>query len=681
MTRAPLALLVALAALVWSARALAAGGLEVRPSTGSAPARMELGDRGYQAELVVKNTGATAVRVVDVRPREAADDAPRLPVGVKATFSDGRVSGAIAPGQSRKVLVRWSPGPRPALRELYGHVVVETDEGERAVVGVHAEPASLFWSHVLSWLILIPLAGAVVIVAMRFFANGAIKRARWVAMAASLLQLLLAVWLSSRFGRTVSRLDGNDGYQFIERGALLPSYGVEYSLGIDGLSMPLVLMAALVTVCACLASRNGTVGRLASMLLASSAVTGAFVSLDVVLVLAFGIVLTIALVVLVAGGDGKHRRTAAKLGSSLGLGWLLFAFVAWYLGTHAGGARLVDGAESTRVFSIPELTRIGFLERELVVAGRHGVAVLWTCLLGAVLLLGGIPPLHTWLADVLEDAPTGVGMLVAGTATQLGGYLFVRVGYGVLPAGTLWGSTTLGVVGAIGVLYAGLGALAQTDLRRFVAYASAAHMGFVLVGLSSLTPAGVQGAVTQLASHGVSAALLLAVVGMIHARVETTSSVELGGLAKQMPRLTVVVIVAFAASLGFVGTPGFIAQSLSVIGAAAQHPVVALLAAGGFGIAAVAHARQFCRAFLGEVSEAWQKSRFLEPHGGRFPDLRERELLAVLPLVVALVLGGAYPRVVTGLSDTSSVDYAAFVNPPGPLQFAATTPARSPRKS
>ncbi len=270
-------------------------------------------------------------------------------------------------------------------------------------------------------------------------------------------------------------------------------------------------------------------------------------------------------------------------------------------------------------------------------------------------------------------------MLVAGAVMPVGAYLLLRVGYAVLPQGAAWAAQTVAAFGAAGVVYAGLAALAQPDLRRFAAYASVSQMSLCLLALGSLTAIGVQGAVMQMLGHGLVAALLFGVIGALGERLHETRIDASAGLSRERPELGLLLAVALLASLGLPGTTGFVAELLVLIGATPLARVPMLLAVIGLVIAALAHVRVFGRVLSGDISRALPAGPYLEAHGGRVPPLEQREVTALVPLAVLVVLLGIAPGLLLSATRGSCLDHADRVNPPGPTQVVERAPAASVR--
>lgn len=686
MKRRVLMLAAWVVAVLIAVPALAAPALVLRPLHGTGPLELTPDGNGYAGQLVLQNTGHADVAVRRLEMREGSAVNPRLPVGVTAAFDNGGTSAVLSPGASKRVEVRWTLPQRIRARQLWGAVVVLTGErtAPSASAGVHAQlPMAIPWllGHACSWLILIPLIGIAALFAAHLAGYRKLRSLRWVGIVASGVQLALALGLLVRFDPALSRLDGNSGYQLIEQSRLLPGLGIQYALGIDGVSIGLLVMVPLLALAASLMSYSVS-RRLKSywllLLLLDVGLTGVFASLDLMLLTGFLVVALVAAVLLVASSSGQ-KRAALPAAVYLGAAALLLVFAFVYLSGHAGTSYLFDGSRAPRTFSLIELSHVDFTHMGLLIAGHNAVKVLYSALFVACALVLAAPPLHAWLPRALGRAPAGVAMLVAGAVMPVGVYLLLRVGYAVLPQGAAWAAQTVAAFGAAGVVYAGLAALAQPDLRRFAAYASVSQMSLCLLALGSLTAIGVQGAVMQMLGHGLVAALLFGVIGAVGERLHETRVDSLAGLSCERPELGLLLAIALLGSLGLPGTTGFVAELLALIGATPLLRVPMLLAAVGLVIAALAHVRVFRRVLSGPFPERFRRGPYLEPHGGRVPPLEQREVTALVPLALLVVLLGIVPGLLLSATRGSCLDEADLVNPLGPTQVVERAPAASLR--
>jgi NADH-quinone oxidoreductase subunit M len=566
------------------------------------------------------------------------------------------------------------------MKQAFGHVVVtSTDEAAGEVaMGFRAQiPQSLgpIGDHALSTLLLLPLAGALALLAVRASGRRGSTATRWIALGVTGLELLLALWAYLAFVPEVSRLDGNDGLQLVERSVWIRALGVEYFVGVDGTSIALVLLCALVAfvgVAASFGVERHVEGYFAAYLVLFAGAMGAFIALDLVLFFVAWQVALVALVVLVGAWGGERRAFAATKLALFGLvGGALMLVAFALLSSNADRTFLVDGSPTARSFAIPELARVAFASKGGTLLGVSFVKVVYGALFVAFALRTPVVPLHTWLADTITEAPTGVGVAVAGFAQALGPYALLRIGFTVLPEATRWAAGTIVALGVVGLFYGALCAMAQRDLRRTIAYGTVAQMGFVLVGFGSLTPQGIAGGIVQLFAQGAVGAMLLALVGALDDRVRTRDLVRFGGLASEMPVFAAFVGVALLASAGVPGFAGFWGETLGLFGAFPMHPVLASFAALGIVVHASWHIIVARKLLFGKVDPAWRADPRLEPFGGKLPDLGSREAACVAPLAVVALLLGVWPVPLLSQIANGVRDVSALVDPPGPDQVAA----------
>jgi NADH-quinone oxidoreductase subunit M len=419
----------------------------------------------------------------------------------------------------------------------------------------------------------------------------------------------------------------------------LPAVDVRFHLGVDGISLPLVLLTALlVTLCA-VSVRDRRM--LAVVLLLEVGMLGTFVALDLVLFFLFFEVVLIPMYVLIAvwGGPGR-RRAATKfiLFTLLGSGLMLVGFLVVYA--------------ATGTFDMTELAR----------AHGHGMAAATQLLAGTLLFVGfGVKapmwPLHTWLPDAHTEAPTVGSVLLAGVLLKMGTYGFVRIVVADLPSAARDLAPALGCLAVAGILWASLACLGlaraeHADLKRLVAFSSVGHMGFVLLGIATLTSAGIQGALIGNVAHGVITGLLFFLVGGLKDRFHTSDLTDLGGgLLAKLPAVGGILLVASIASLGLPGLAGFWGEMLALLGSYSpagglSRPLFLTLtglAAAGTVLTAVYVLEMLRRVDFGIVSERWR--------GERLADAAGVDLVAWTPLVVLALALGMWPGLVLQITE------------------------------
>jgi NADH-quinone oxidoreductase subunit M len=643
------------------------------PGKGAGPLVLVPGQGGRVGTLTVTNVGAEPLIVSRVAIFGDEEDI-RSPSRLSARFVDGSATSAVlGPGASKDVIVSWMPDKEPRMKQAYGHVLVtSTDEqaGEVAM-GFRAQlPTGLGWigAHALSVLVLLPLLTPLVAGTARILGRRDEPFVQTSFVGVALFELLMSLWACLRFVPEVGRADGNDGYQLVERSVWIRSIGAEWYLGVDGLSVALVPLAAGLVLVAALADDvdRRSDAYWSALALLTSGIVGGLVALDLTLVLVAWQLVLIAIVMLVGGwGESRAEHAAAKVATygAVGTAAMLAAFVA--LSRASGRSFLIDGTVVAHSFSIPELARTSFASRAAIL-GVPFVEMVWVLLVVAAAVATPIVPLHGWLIDAVEEAPGGAAVVIAGAAVALGPYLLVRVGLGAIPEGARWAGSSISALGVLCLVYGTLCAMAQRNLRRFVAYATVASAGGCLFGVGALTPQGIAAAVPGVFAHGLAAAMLISFASALERRVHTSELNRFGGLALETPALGLIAGIALATSLGVPGFAGFWGAFLSLLGGFVRHPVLAIMMIATFVASAAAHMRVARYCLFGRVQATWRQNRLLEPFGGRFPDATRRELLALVPLALVAVLLGIWPAPLLSPLAAAVRDLSSSVEPAGP---------------
>jgi NADH-quinone oxidoreductase subunit M len=651
------------------------------------PLELQLKGDGYYGELDVANNGPDPLIVTRIAMRGDDSDV-RLPPRFTLHFVEGGgTSATVAPHQSRKVGVTWIP-ERNAKREIigprqaYGHVIVTSSDevsGEVAM-GITAQipydtivPAFIT-EHILSLLTFLPLAGLLFAFGLYWAGSKDDKLLRNFVVGVMLVECVLAVWLYQHFQSDITRASGNDGFQFIEHAVWVRSFNIEYFLAVDGTSITMVLLTALISLVGAIASFSvdkQLKGYFAMYCLLVTGMMGVFVSLDLFLFYVFWEVMLLPMYFLIGIWGGPRKEYAAIkffLYTLAGSVFMLLAFIALYF--NADKTFLVDGTPITHTFSIPELMRVAFTAKHLTILGLPLVKVAWVALFVGFAIKIPMFPFHTWLPDAHVEAPTAISVILAGVLLKMGTYGILRINFTLLPDATRWAAGAMVVFGVINILYGAFCAMAQEDLKKLVAYSSVSHMGFCLVGLGSMTPQGIAACLVQMFNHGIITAMLFTLVGVVYDRVHTRDLGKFGGLAGEMPLYTAFVGFAFMASLGLPGLSGFWGEALTFMGALPVYRVATALAATGVIFTAAYHLWALQRMFLGKFRQDWRNSHYLEPFGGHFPEINLREVSSLAPLVAICFVLGFWPVPLLSLISGGVRDMTAMVNPPGPDQIA-----------
>ncbi len=445
--------------------------------------------------------------------------------------------------------------------------------------------------------------------------------------------------------------DPEGGFQWVEHREWIGALGIHYTLGIDGISLLLVLLTTLIGPFGVLASWRGITARrrefMICLLLMQTAMTGVFCALDLVLFFVFWESMLIPMTILIGVWGGSGR---------------IYAAIKFFLYTMAGSILLVAAIIALRAaggtFNMPELMGRDFGEE----------FQRWVFLAMFVSFAIKVPmfPFHTWLPAAHVQAPTAGSVLLAAILLKMGTYGFLRFCLPMTPLGAVWFAPAVLWLSVAAILYGGLAALAQSDLKKIVAYSSVAHMGFATLGIFSLTADGMAGGALVMISHGVTTGALFIAVGMIYERLGTRELAAAAGLGKRMPVFAFFLGIFCLSSLGFPGTNTFVGEFLVVAGAFAVALPLALATIPGIVVAAAYNLRILQRvAYGGERNP---------DHAGR-EDLNPREILTLLPFLLFVLWIGLQPGPFVELMQASLDRIAGLVEQAAPPSAPATPSA------
>jgi NADH-quinone oxidoreductase subunit M len=446
---------------------------------------------------------------------------------------------------------------------------------------------------------------------------------RWIALGGAAVSLLLSIVV------TVLYVLPQGGYQFLETHPLLPALGIQYAIGADGMGLAMVLLTGVIIFAGVLASWevfDRPQEFFALLLILVTGVFLVFVARDLFLFF-LGYELAVLPMYLLIGiwGTGKREYSAMKLTLYLMVGsaLMLIGILAMYF---AGGAQ---------GFHLDHLRQVAY--------SRTFQITFFPMLFLGFGTLAGFWPFHTWSPDGHASAPTAVSMLHAGVLMKLGAFGIIRIGVEMLPIGAQFWAPYLILFTLVNIVYGSLVAMAQTDLKYVIAYSSVSHMGIVLLGICTLNPIALNGAVLQMFSHGIMTGLFFALVGMVYGRTHTRVIPDMGGLAARMPFLAFAFIVGGLVSLGLPGFSGFVAELLVFLGAFKVYPLLAAIAVTGILFTAIYVLRVVQKIFFGPDKAAYAS---VGDAGGV-----EKACLAILMLVLFGV--GVYPGWLVTLINTS----------------------------
>jgi NADH-quinone oxidoreductase subunit M len=465
---------------------------------------------------------------------------------------------------------------------------------------------------ILTVITFLPLAAAGVI-----FVCGA-RAARWLALSGTLATLAVSLPLYLQFDKT------STGLQFVESAAWIPSWNVVYTMGVDGISLPFVFLSAVISVLCVGASWTAVQVRVrefyAALLLAETAMIGLFAATNLFLFYVFWELMIVPMFLLIGVWGGARRIQAA-------IKFLLF--------TLAGSVLMLVGL-------ITLLRTSGTLDFELLAASRPGSQLqswLFVAFTAAFAVKVPMFPVHTWLPDAHTEAPTAGSVILAGVLLKMGGYGLLRIALPILPDAVHLFRTPMLALSAIAIVYGAYVTLAQTDVKRLIAYSSISHMGFVTLGIFALNRNGVEGAILQMVNHGIVTGALFLCVGMMYERTHTREIAAYGGVAKLAPVYSTFLAIFCLAAAGLPGLNSFVGEFLIISGAFDVRPWYGVLAVWGMALGTTYILWLYYRVALGELKPGLRTLRL---------ELGFREAATLAPMAAMALTIGLYPESVLG---------------------------------
>jgi NADH-quinone oxidoreductase subunit M len=478
-----------------------------------------------------------------------------------------------------------------------------------------------FREHLLSIVTYTPLVGALLLLLPVF--RGKDDAVRWAANGIAFVGFLVSLPLWFWFDR------GAPGFQFVEQAEWIPSIGVQYFFGVDGISVLLILMTTLLGFLAILSSWTAVTERVRQyyvfLLLLQTGMLGVFCALDMFLFYLFWEVMLVPMYFLIGIWGGARRLYAAIkffLYTLVGSVVMLLGILALYF-----RSRTMPGLEETGTFEYTTWLQMG-------IPGELQGWVFLAFFLGFAIKVPMFP-FHTWLPDAHVEAPTAGSVILAGVLLKMGTYGFIRFSLPLLPEATLQAVPWMVTLSIIAIIYAALVTIVQKDMKKLIAYSSVSHLGFVMLGMFALNPLGMEGSVLQMINHGLSTGGLFLIVGILYERRHTKAIADFGGLASVMPIFATLTLILFLASMGLPTLNGFVGELMILQGAFAANPVWAYWAVLGIVLGAAYLLWLYQRVFWGEVTHEENKT---------LSDLNARELVTLVPLVVLCFWIGLYPK-------------------------------------
>jgi len=488
-------------------------------------------------------------------------------------------------------------------------------------------------NYLLSILLLIPLVGGI---SLLFVGNKKENLIRYLGLIFSILTFIVSLFLYLNYD--ISK----GGFQFVHKFNWITNLHISYYVGIDGISLLLVLLTTFLTPLTLLSSWKGITHRVKEftffMLMLEVGMLGVFVSLDLFLFYIFWEAMLIPMYFIIGIWGGKRR---------------IYASVKFFLYTMFGSLLMLVAIIWIAVYASSSLGHFSTNLLELYSVGPTIKTNIqeWMFLAFALSFAIKVPlfPLHTWLPDAHTEAPTAGSVILAGVLLKMGTYGLLRFCLPLFPQAAVHFAPYISVLAVIGIIYGALVAMVQKDMKRLVAYSSVAHLGFVVLGIFALTQISIQGAVIQMVNHGLSTGALFLLVGIIYERTHTREISEYGGIARVVPIFSVFLMIASLSSIGLPGLNGFVGEFLILLGSFSS-PVLnswwyTIFAASGVIFAAVYLLWMYQRVVFGEVRN---------PKLNDLKDMTKREILVLIPIFIFIVWIGVYPSTFLKVSAKST---------------------------
>jgi len=487
---------------------------------------------------------------------------------------------------------------------------------------------------ILSTLIYFPLLGAVLLLFVNRRAETFIKG---FTLVFSLIEFAISLPLFFCFDEKAS------GMQFVEKVQWFPEWGISYSLGIDGISLLLILLTTFLTVLCVLISWKAIENRVKeyfiTFLFLETAMVGTLCALDLVLFYIFWELMLIPMYLLIGIWGGPRR---------------VYAAIKFFLFTMAGSVLMLLAIFALYFQYYKQTGVYTFNVLDLYHAAVPGGLQYW--LFGAFALSFAIKvpmfPVHTWLPDAHTEAPTAGSVILAGVLLKMGTYGFLRFAIPLFPKAAFDAVPLISILAIIGIVYGAIVSMMQPDVKRLVAFSSVSHLGYVMLGMFAFNMQGVQGSIYQMLNHGVSTGGLFLLIGMLYERRHTRMIADFGGLSASMPLFAIFFMIVTLSSIALPGTNGFVGEFLILLGAFRAHMVYGIVATSGVVLGAVYMLWTYQRVVFGEIKR--EENR-------KVKDIGKREVLILCCVVFFIVLMGVYPKMFFRKMDRSVTDYLALV--------------------
>jgi len=494
---------------------------------------------------------------------------------------------------------------------------------------------------ILTWMVFLPIIGMIVVL---FIPKSAEKSIKYVAVGFTSLLLVLAAVLLSKYDPSKAGVNVITGFQFVEKLSWIdvPSLlwsgriKIDYFLGVDGISFPMVLLTALISFIGAIASfsvKRNEKGYYIMYLFLVTGMMGVFVSLDLFLFFVFWEIMLLPMYFLIGIWGGERREYAAIkffLYTLFGSAFLLLVMIGLYFSSKdpETGLHTFNMITLMDPKAFPADSLFGMLNESWRLLAFVGLFIGFAIKIPAF-------PFHTWLPDAHVEAPTAISVILAGVLLKMGTYGLLRISYSIFPDGARYFMYPIAIIAMINIIYGALCAMAQKDFKKLIAYSSISHMGYVLLGMASNTTIGFNGAIFQMFNHGTITAVLFLSVGVIYDRAHTRGLNDFGGLANKMPKYFSVLIIAMFASIGLPGMSAFISETFIFLGGFQNEfiRVISIISVLGIVLNAAYILWTIQRIFFGNLPEKWNG----------LSDINARELISTVPLLIIVIFLGIMP--------------------------------------
>jgi NADH-quinone oxidoreductase subunit M len=535
------------------------------------------------------------------------------------------------------------------------------------------EISTTFGSSILTWITFLPIIGMILLAIVPTGKDDRSKEVsalifRWGTVFVTFVQLILAIIIFLNFDKGFAGVNTLEGFQFIEKvpwiKAAMPLVGninIDYFVGIDGISVPMVLLTAIVCFAASFASfgiKKSIKGYFAMYLLLDAGMMGVFVSLDFFLFYVFWELMLLPMYFLIGIWGGPRKEYAAIkffLYTLVGSVFMLLVMIALYFAV--GSFNMLDMMDQAK-YNTNSILSIANPENWRNIA-------FFALFVGFAIKVPAVP-FHTWLPDAHVEAPTAISVILAGVLLKMGTYGILRINFSMFPDSAMYFQEFMAIVGMVSIIYGAYCALGQfkvgqRDLKKMIAYSSVSHMGYVMLGMSSLHPSGVVGAIFQMFNHGTITAMLFMIVGVVYDRSHKRGLDDFGGLANKMPIYTGIMTIAFFAAIGLPGMSGFVSEVLVLLGSFSTYPVYTAISGLGIILGASYMLWALQKVFFGKLPEKW--SGPWDPTGKiyKHDDVNLTELAALVPLAIIVIFLGIMPNYMISVMDTTVNHFVQFV--------------------